>query len=47
MQKDLKGILAMLGVKFYPKDLFVSINMETGTWDEQTDERIVSFAEGL
>lgn len=47
MQKDLKGILAMLGVKFYPKDLFVSINIETGTWDEQTDERIVSFAEGL
>lgn len=25
----------------------VSINMETGNWDEQTDERIVSFAEGL
>ena len=47
MQKDLKGILAMLGAKFYPKDLFVTINMETGTWDEQTDERIVSFAEGL
>lgn len=46
-QKELKSVLNMIGMNVLNNELYVLVDMNSGNWDDKTDERIVKYAEGL